>query len=72
MTTEEYSKLPKDIKAIIDSFNSNDASQLYFECERVKKELDYKGWTCDFKLECIDSELHAYTILIDVQQSNVC
>jgi len=53
MTAKEYDNLPKEIKNIVDSWDDN--KDLYSECDRIKKELEQKSWTCDYGL---DGTLH--------------
>ena len=45
---EEYDKLPAKIKAILDSHDEDKG--LYKEAERILKELNKVGWTCDYGL----------------------
>ena len=49
MTPEEYEELPQPIKNIVDSWD--DSKELYSECVRIQKELEKKGWTCDYGLD---------------------
>jgi len=49
MTAEEYENLPQEIKNIVDSWDDN--KDLYAECNRIQKELEQKGWTCDYGLD---------------------
>lgn len=49
MTEKEYEALPLEIKDIVDSWDDN--KSLYQECERIKNELEVKGWTCDYGLD---------------------
>jgi hypothetical protein len=61
MTAEEYEDLPKGIKDITDSWDDN--KDLYAECNRIQKELEQKGWTCDYGLD---------GMVYDVKKVNVC
>ena len=61
MTAEEYEDLPKEIKDITDSWDDNKG--LYAECNRIQKELEQKGWTCDYGLD---------GMVYDVRKVNVC
>ena len=49
MTAQEYDNLPEKIKNIIDTWDDN--LNLYSECNRIQKELETKGWTCDYGLD---------------------
>lgn len=49
MTAEQYDNLPSDVKSIVDSWDDN--KELYAECARIKDELNYLGWTCDYGLD---------------------
>tara|TARA_R110000751_G_C13427764_1_gene441154 strand:- start:294 stop:470 length:177 start_codon:yes stop_codon:yes gene_type:complete len=49
MTEEDYINLPQKIKYIVDSWDDNKG--LYVECSRIQKELEQKGWTCDYGLD---------------------
>jgi len=49
MEPGEYEKLPQKIKNIADSWDDN--KDLYSECIRIQKELEQKGWTCDYGLD---------------------
>lgn len=45
---EEYDNLPAKIKAILDTHDENKC--MYKEAERILKELNKVGWTCDYGL----------------------
>lgn len=49
MTEKEYDNLPTNIQEIVDSWDDN--KNLYEECARIKKELNFLGWTCDYGLD---------------------
>jgi hypothetical protein len=49
MTEQEYGNLPQGIKDIVDSWDDN--KELYTECNRIQKELENLGWTCDYGLD---------------------
>lgn len=48
MTDKEYDELPDEIKEILESWD--DSKSLHKECERIKKELESIGWTCEHSL----------------------
>ena len=60
MIEEEYENLPEEIKNMLDSWDDN--KYLYAECNRIRCELQKKGWTCDYGLD---------GIIYDVKQVNV-
>ena len=49
MTPEQYNNLPQNIKDIVNSWDDN--KELYSECNRIKKELERNGWTCDYGID---------------------
>ena len=49
MERNQYINLPQEIKKIVDSWDDN--KDRYKECERIKKELEAKNYTCDYGLD---------------------
>ncbi len=47
--SKEYDNFPKEVKAIVDTYDDNE--NLYEECHRIQKELEHIGWTCDYGLD---------------------
>ena len=45
----EYNDLPKNVKKIIDTFDTDKDS--YKECDRIERELDEIGWQCNWGLD---------------------
>jgi hypothetical protein len=48
MTTKEFTKLPKNVKEILATFDENEDP--YTECERIILELGTVGYIADFDL----------------------
>lgn len=56
MLGNTYDHLPDEVKTILSGFD--EYQDLYAECKRIAKELNQIGWSCDYGLDGVITEVY--------------